>query len=239
MKNNAGLWPIAIALIICTLLATNSFQKIRNSKGTISVKGCAEKQITSDYVKWEGSLTATANTLASAYEKLEKDLGLLRNYFNSSKVKPEELTISPIRTSVLYGKNEKGHSTNVIEGYTLTQDFAIGTTDIQSVKRMSQEVTTLIKEGVEIASYAPNYLYRRIDELKIFMLGEAAKDAKQRADALVKNTGTGTGVLLSAHQGVFQITPAFSTMVSDYGEYDTTSIEKTIKAVVTMEFGIE
>lgn len=239
MKNRAGLWPMAIALIVCTLLATNSYTKNRKFTGTISVKGCAEKQITSDFVTWDGTISTKGETLTEAYEKLENDTKLLNEYFLREKVNPVELTMTPIRTQTLFKSNDQGYTTNTIEGYILTQGFSIATTDINSVKRMSQDITSLIKTGVEIISFSPQYIYRHIDELKILMLGQAARDAKQRADTLIASTGSQTGGLRSAQQGVFQITPAYSTVVSDYGEYDTSSIEKTIKAVVTMDFVIE
>jgi hypothetical protein len=38
--------------------------------------------------------------------------------------------------------------------------------------------------------------------------------------------------------GVFQITSRFSTDVSDYGIYDTSSKEKDITAVVSVSFGL-
>jgi len=43
---------------------------------------------------------------------------------------------------------------------------------------------------------------------------------------------------VSATQGVFQITAPNSTEVSDYGSYDTSTIEKTVKAVVSCEFSV-
>jgi hypothetical protein len=38
--------------------------------------------------------------------------------------------------------------------------------------------------------------------------------------------------------GVFQITPRFSTEVSDYGVNDTSSLEKDVTAVVRVTFSI-
>jgi hypothetical protein len=56
---------------------------------------------------------------------------------------------------------------------------------------------------------------------------------------LAENSGSRVGRLRSASQGVFQITPRFSTEIEDYGMSDTTTVDKTAKAVVTMEFSIE
>lgn len=43
----------------------------------------------------------------------------------------------------------------------------------------------------------------------------------------------------NARINLFQITPVYSTDVSDEGMSDTSSIEKMIKAVVTLEYAIE
>ncbi len=58
------------------------------------------------------------------------------------------------------------------------------------------------------------------------MLGEAATEAKARAEKLAQATGSNVGALRSAQQGVFQITPENSTSISDYGEYDASQLEQ-------------
>jgi hypothetical protein len=95
-----------------------------------------------------------------------------------------------------------------------------------------------MREGIRYESRAPEYFYTKLDDLKIQMLGEAAKDARNRAEQLVSASGAKVGPLRSAQQGVFQITPPHSTDTSDYGVLDTSTVEKSIKAVVTMEYGI-
>jgi hypothetical protein len=42
----------------------------------------------------------------------------------------------------------------------------------------------------------------------------------------------------SAKMGVFQITPISSVDVSDWGENDTSSLEKKVMAVVKVDFSI-
>ncbi len=71
------------------------------------------------------------------------------------------------------------------------------------------------------------------------MLAEATKNAKQRAENMVHATGNLIGTMRSARMGVFQITPVTSTDVSDYGENDTSALEKTVMAVVSVTFSIE
>lgn len=235
----SGQFLLALTILIATFMVTNTLKKIKFGQGTVSVKGCAEKEIQSDYVKWQGMLSSAAPTQIQAYTKLEKDLDILRTYMEEQGIPWNLLMLSPISTSSTFKLNENGHSTNSIESYSLSQDFSISSTDISLVTNVSQNITSLIKEGLSINSSQPQYYYLKIDELKIEMLGEAAKDAKMRAEKLLANNGTQVGTLRSANQGVFQITPAFSSSVSDYGEYDTSSVTKKIRAVVTMEYAIE
>ena len=44
--------------------------------------------------------------------------------------------------------------------------------------------------------------------------------------------------LVSARQGIFQVTAENSTDLSDYGVYDTSTIDKVVKIVVTLSYTI-
>lgn len=81
--------------------------------------------------------------------------------------------------------------------------------------------------------------YTKANDLKIEMLKIATQDAYERAKALVSASQGTVGKLIYARQGVFQITSEFSTKVSDYGVNDTTSIDKMIKSIVTVEYAID
>ena len=68
------------------------------------------------------------------------------------------------------------------------------------------------------------------------MLEEAAGNSKLRAERLAKGVGNWVIGVISASQRIFQITEPKSTQTSSWGMYDTSSIEKKVRAVVTMEF---
>jgi hypothetical protein len=70
------------------------------------------------------------------------------------------------------------------------------------------------------------------------MVAAATKDAKARAEAIAQSTDTEVGTVRAAKTGVFQITSRNSTDVSDYGIYDTSSVDKDITAVVSVTFSI-
>lgn len=243
MKNKVvcffGFILLSVTLIACTSIVMNAMKQIKMGPGNISVKGCAEKEIRSDVVTWSGTISATGDTEIEAYEKLEKNVEVLKQRMLDLNVDLQRVEFSSIALYAKYELNDKGIFTNKIESITLSQEFSLTSSNIDLITKLSQNITSLFKEGITVVSHSPKYFYTKLDELKITMLGSAATDAYQRANELVTKSGARVGRLRSAHQGVFQITPVFSNSVSDYGEFDLSSIDKRIKAVVTMEFAIE
>jgi hypothetical protein len=108
--------------------------------------------------------------------------------------------------------------------------------DMKKVPEVSRSITSLIKDGVEIDSGSPRYLYTKLAELKIDMLAEASKDATMRASQIVNNANGKLGRLVEAKMGVMQINPKGSSATSAEGNNDTSSFEKEIMALVTVRF---
>ena len=154
-------------------------------------------------------------------------------------INEEDMVFSSIDTNPIYEVNYNGQYTNNIIAYRLYQRVQVSSADVDKLSRIAREATELINEGIEFQSFPPQYYYSKIADLKVSMLGEATKDAKNRAEQISQNTGSSIGALKSAKMGVFQITPLYSTEVSDYGINDTSSLEKEITAVVTCTFEIK
>jgi hypothetical protein len=229
---------LAAGLIGGAALVSNALVEIKRANQALEVKGFAERSLVSDFATWSGSFTTRAPRLADAYATLEAQRELVVSFLGSRGIAESAWELLPVSMSVLYRQNEKGHRTNEIEGYVLTQTVRVQSSDIDQIGRLSQEAAELVKSGIEFSSYRPEYLYTRLGELKIEMLAEATVDARRRAETLAEKSGGAIGPLLSARQGVFQITAAHSTEVSDYGRNDTSSRDKSIKAVVTVSFAV-
>jgi hypothetical protein len=75
-----------------------------------------------------------------------------------------------------------------------------------------------------------------VAEEKIEMLADATKDARARAEQIAAQGGRTIANLHDAEMGVFQITALHGNSTSDEGENDTSSLDKTITAVVTATF---
>ena len=112
-------------------------------------------------------------------------------------------------------------------------------TNVALVERASREVTELLEQGVSISSERPAYFYTKLGELKIEMLAEAAKDARTRAENMVRSAGGATIYnLRSADMGIININPANSSETSAEGNNDTTSLEKDIMTIVHVSYAL-
>ena len=208
-------------------------------QNTIKVKGIAEKAITSDSARWNATWMRRSTTLKEGYAELEVQRDVVKKFLSDAKVPESDCTYSAVSTETVFKKDENGQTSNEVFGYVLNQSVEIKSKDVRLVETVSKSITELIKEGLDIQSHRPEFIFTGLEQLKLELLGNATKNAYDRAKALAENSRGKVGALNSASQGVFQITPVDSTDVSDGGEYDTTTIEKKVKAVVTLEYHIE
>lgn len=241
-SSNQKSFALILAVIIFTAGMVVSTYKVADSlievKGSnsITVTGSAKQQIKSDLVVWQGTFSRQAKTTAEAYAQLNDDKAKVLKYLDSKGVDAKLRTVSAVYTMPLYETNFNGMTTNNILSYRLSQTIEIRSTAVEEITQLSRDITELIQQGVEFQSNPPQYYYTKIADLKVSMLAEATKDAKLRAEQISTNTGSAIGKLKSAKMGVFQITPLYSTEISDYGINDTSSLDKEITAVVTCSF---
>ena len=235
---NAGV-ALALGLVLSSLIFGWFFEKSRKGDEVITVTGSARKRIKSDLVVWSAGVTYQAPTLAEAYRSLAENVPRVKQYLIGKGIAENEITISSITTTTLRKTDENGQESSEISGYSLRQQLDVRSTEIDKIAQTAREATELINQGILIESNSPQYLYTKLGDLKVEMLGEAAKDAKTRAERIAASTGNSIGTVRSAKMGVMQITAADSTEVSDAGISDTSSIEKDITAVVNIGFAVE
>ena len=230
---------ISVGIIVAAWIVSESFEDIKRSGQTITVKGYAEKDIVSDLASWSCVYSVKSVDLTESYRELEEDGKLVFDYLASQGFDSSKIKIKPIQTIKNNRTLPNGRMTDEVMSYTLQKRLTIESENVEKIRDISQNSTVLIKEGVEFISNSPQYFFTKLNDLKIEMLEEATKDAKERAETLAQSSGSEVGSLTSARQGVFQITSLNSNEVSNYGVYDTYSLNKTIKAVVTVKFSIE
>lgn len=231
---------IAIGAIISTFLLSHavvSYQKLQNQ--ALSVTGSATQDIKSDLAVWKAFYEVRSKDLKSGYAKINADKNNVKAFLIASGMKEEDIKFTPVSSYPVYKKMYNGYDSNEVDGYRLSQNVQVSSNNVDAVTKISEDVAKLVDKNIELTSNTVDYYVSNLNELKIKMLAEATKDAKQRAESMVKSTGGHIGVMNSAKMGVFQIVAKDSTDVSDYGIYNTSAIDKKINAVVNATFTIK
>lgn len=233
---------VAGGLVASTAVAARAYQSRyelpRKAEQTLTVTGSARKRIRSDLAIWRIRVTGDGKDLKSAYAVLKTGVDRVNTFLEVQKFKPDEIAPGSIDTQMHYARDWHGRETEDVASYTLSRTCTITTPRVDAVSTPSGEVTELIRDGVSVVSSAPEYIYSKLADLKIEMIGEASKDARTRADQIVSNAGCVITEVRTARMGVLQITRPNSTEVSGSGVNDTSTIEKDVTSVVSLTLGL-
>ena len=170
-------------------------------------------------------------------DAVKKQLPIVKKYLMDKGITDIDVSASNGYYSYKYLPN--GNVTNETAYYNLSQPIVIKSNDVQKIKEISSEIQSLLDQGIDINVTNTEYFYSGLSELKVDLLKEATKDAKDRATGMLKATHNRPGKIQSVNMGVFQITPVDSTNVSDMGINDTSSIDKKVTAVANVVFRIK
>lgn len=230
---------LALALVVAALIVGNSAVKTRRAGDGVTVKGLAVKRVTSDAASWEATLSVTADSLENGFTLATRQVGETVEFLKSLGATEPALQIAPLVTQTVFERDRSGEITGKVLHYRFHARFTFQAVDVALVERIATQSVALVGRGIELTSNPARYYYTKLEELKLDLLGDATVNARDRAGVLIQRSGGQVGRLLSASQGVFQVTPPLSTDVSDYGSYDTTTVEKDVRCVVTATFAIE
>ncbi len=231
---------IGVAIVVAVLVlgwAVGSIKSAENQR--IVVTGAYSQQVQSNRAIWRGRLEATAPTRQAAYSALNKDKAALSAWLSKQGIETSAIEAGAVDIMPIYHREYNHTDYAKVNAYRLNQTLTVTSDDVAKVKTIAQQVGELLSTGVNVQGEPPQYLYTKLDELKVNSLGEATKNAKARAQSMAKATGASVGALRSVNMGVFQITPPDSTDVSDYGRNDTSTVDKKVTAVVNAVFQLK
>jgi hypothetical protein len=247
-----GLIALAGAMVWSTSIAMGTWHSVRvkPESRTIKITGSAKKRIQSDVIEWDAALEARAPDRTAAYKQLKDETDKAVAFLAKQGVKPEDIRPQSAtfqedwdvqqETKVLANNVPVTTEKRTFKGYITRQVIEVRSNDVPRIEKASREITSLLEEGVTIASGAPRYYYTHLGELKVEMLAAAGKDARARADNILKSAGgADLGKLIVADMGIININPANSTQTSEEGNNDTSSYDKDIITIVHAEFELE
>jgi uncharacterized protein len=232
---------VAIALVVTGLLAafivSRPWIAFRNVK-PLSVTGYAEIPVRSDIGDLSATVTVTGPTTQYVYETAGTQLERIRTLLEDQNLDHFKITEAASSLSEVLQVAPDGRRLNAIDYYVAYRTLRIETTEVDALETLTRRIYDLNAEGMRVSVAGPQYMIRDLGETKIKLVREATRNGMERAKTIAKNSRAGLGKLVSARQGVIQITPPNSTETADWGMYDTSTIDKVAKITVHLELGI-
>ncbi len=243
---------LAVGLTFSTYIAASTWRDVRKQpdKNNIRITGSAKKRIVSDLIQWSATIEGKGSDRTAAYVALKGGTEKVVAFLKAQGIKPEDIKTQSAHISeefeivreekVLPGTTVPMRSeTRKSIGFRAFQTVSVSSPNVPLIEKASREITSLLEQGVFVTSNSPNYYYTRLGELKLEMLAEAAKDARNRAENILRSAGnTNIGPLVYSSMGIININPANSTETSTEGNNDTTSYEKDIITIVRAEYKV-
>lgn len=243
MKNHLNTIIVAVAVIIAAMFIGGAYAKRGIASDSISVTGLGEEDFTSDLIVWKASFSAKGDDLKQASNDLKSKKEKIKRYLLNKGVADKEIVFNSVNIQKLYSNTYDTYGnvqSSYFSGYSLSQTVRVESKEVDKVETISREITELINQDIELESYAPDYYYTKLAELKIKMIENATKDAKLRAEKIATNSGTALGRLKKADMGVIQITAKNSA--EDYswgGSFNTSSKLKTATITIHLEYEVD
>ncbi len=237
-KNLAGVLVLGTSLIVSAVVFGIFFYQSRMPVKTIRVVGAATRRIDSDVVKWRVTISRNvgAAELKGGYAAIRGDLETLLGLLKARGIGGKDVTVQPVNTNPLYD-NEKGSP--ALTGYQITQSIYAVSRDIPKLEELALNPNLVVDKGIVLQSSNLEYYPSQLSRIKKELLAEATTDARQRAAEIARSSGDRIARIESARVGVFQITEPYSTEVSDYGIYNTSTREKDITVTVNVSFTLK
>ncbi|MGZ3438919.1 MAG: SIMPL domain-containing protein [Polyangia bacterium] len=239
-----GLIALAVAFAASTTIVSATWKSVRGKppQRQIRITGSAKKRIKSDLIEWTATVDARAPDRTTAYKQLKVGVDQAVAFLKKQGIKAEEIEPQSANFKQEFETQYIGVGPARVEkrvpiGYATTEAILVRSAEVARIEKASREVTSLLEAGVSISSSEPLYYYTRLGELKLEMLAAAGRDARSRAENILKSTGGGSiGRLLGADMGIININPANSTQTSELGMNDTSSLEKDIITIVHADY---
>ena len=223
---------------------TLNIKKGYTRESTITVKGVAEKEVVSDVGAFTCSIACQAQDIKSGYVEINRLHGILMKKFAELGIKPEwiendSIDFGTVSKTVNIQEGDKKITKDEFSHYRFTRTCRVRSSDVRALENASVKLYDLTQDGIDISVSSVEYFISNLEQYKLELVDAATQSAYKRANVVANSCGSKLGKLLTARQGVIQITRPASNDTSDYGMYDTHTINKVMRLVVTLDFALE
>ncbi len=230
----AGATLLAIGLILSVIIASLTAYNVKTAGDVIEVTGSAKEAVVADFARWTISLetkTQISNQQAGL-NRLEAATDKIRAYLQKQGFTDIETPVASVNAEYSYPQ----YSAPIQTGFNVSRQIVVRSADIAKISDLAGNLAPLSGASYNVTTYGLELTYQKLPEMRVKLLADAIKDAKARAEAIAKETGRSVGSLRSATGGVVQVLSEGAVDISDYGSYDTQSMNKDVMVTVRASF---
>jgi len=226
---------LGLSIIVAAMVFGFFFYQTRVSRDYVQVVGAATEGFESDIVKW--NITFEENTdlvnIRDGYRNIQEKRDRLIAILKIQGITEEDININPITTQKRWNRDGE------VVGYALNQLLFIISSEVEEIEGLALNPDELLDQNIFFQISSLEYFYSGIDTLKKNLLALATRNARERAEMILRESGHQAGKMIWSQAGVFQIIEPYSTEVQSYGIYNTSSRKKEIKVTVHAQFLVQ
>lgn len=237
---------LTLGLLGAGYFLSQGLQALKDNNRFVTVRGLNEQEIKSDLVVWQLRFKTTGDDLGATQAELDKQKKtvidfLVKAGFENSEIQPQVIRVVDKQAS------EYGGDSYNSKRYVLSTAVTLRSAKIDLAATTQQNMSELVKSGVTLSDdgycgNVPNYLFTKLNDIKIDMLAKATKNARDAANQFAQDANAKVGSIKTASQGYFSISAQDSIQEgSGNGNNcgDSDSINKKVRVVTTIDYFLE
>lgn len=228
-----------VTLIALTIYGAQVLYSIKLAGDTVEVTGSTKEAVVADrgrfVINIESKTGLSLDQQSYGTQRIQEAVDTTIGYLKTQGLTEYETPAGNMRADYYYPQNEAAVQT----GYVINRSVVVRSGEIEKLTILANDTSPLAGDGYTVTSGGIELTYSKLDEMRVKLLTRAIKDATDRAKAIASESGRTVGSLRNATGGVVQVLAADGIDISDYGSYDTSSLNKEVMVTVRASFELK
>ena len=228
---------LAIGIAIGGYFIGDGFYKSAGRQ-TVTVKGLAEMDVLADTAVWNINISRVGGDLAAVQKSVDSDIAKIKDFLMSAGFSDDEIQNRRIQVRDKFaGYSDAELRSKQNEGrYVIETGVMVRSENVNLVDSVSRRLGELVAQGITITEdySGPMYIFNGLNDIKIQMIEEATRNARDAGGQFAKDAGATLGRIKTANQGVFSVESRDPT--DRWSNDEKQSIQKRVRVVSTITF---
>ena len=177
---------ILLGLVAGAAVLGRSLEQMRVAERYVTVRGVAERDVTSDLSIWPIKVRVAGENLANASQSADAARAKVLAFLEANGVASNEVVNQSVRVLDRQA-NDFGQAGSGLR-FIVEHTIVVRSTDVAKVQKVSQMTDKLVAAGVVLSSQGawdrgtPQFLFTKLNSIKPAMMADATKAAREAAN---------------------------------------------------------